>query len=276
MESIIEIIKQRFSNRAYSDRKIEEGLKKDIMNYALGMGKGPFGNSVRFQLVESLSPEAHLGTYSMIKGASLYLAGAVKKAEKSMEDFGYCMETAVLKAAGSGISSCWLGGTFSRSSFAKKINLGEDEVIPAVTPLGYPGEKSTLLAGLLGMSRGNRSRKPFEELFFEGGIGVPLKKSDLDENYRTVLESVRLAPSASNKQPWRIIRDKDMKKWHFYLNEDKLYNNVFKDIKLQNVDIGIAMCHFDLSAKELGLAGSWKTMNPGLNAGKLLYIVSWS
>ena len=283
MFSIIEVIKQRHSDRAYSGRKVEEGLKKDILDYALGMGKGPFGNTVRFQLVESLSADGgaaaelkQLGTYGMIKGASLYLAGAVKKSEKSMEDFGYCMEAAILKAAGSGISSCWLGGTFNRSSFAKKIGLGEDEVIPAVTPLGYPGDKSTLLVGILGMSRGNRSRKPFEELFFEGGIGAPLKTPDLDENYRTVLECVRLAPSASNKQPWRIIRDKDMKKWHFYLDEDKLYNNVFKDIKLQNVDIGIAMCHFDLSAKESGLAGSWKTMKPVLNAGKLLYIVSWS
>jgi nitroreductase len=212
----------------------------------------------------------------MIKGASLYLAGAVKKSTYAMEDYGYCMEAAILKAAELGISTCWLGGTFSRSNFAKLINLAADEVIPAVTPLGYPGDKSTLLAGLLGMARGNRSRKAFEELFFDSDFNTPLDAGGLDAKYRAALESVRLAPSASNKQPWRIIRDEDKKTWHFYLNEDKLYNNVIKDIKLQNVDMGISICHFDMTVKELGLNGSWKAMKPGQSSGRLEYITSWS
>ncbi len=279
MASIIEVIDNRFSNRAYSEKKVEESKKKILMEYITRHNKGPFGNTVRFQFVEipegDMSGLRSLGTYSMIKGAVLYLAGAVKKNENSMEDFGYCMETAVLKATELGIGSCWLGGTLNRGTFAGKIDLGRDEVIPAVTPLGYPGNKSSFIVGLLGMARGSRSRKGFEEIFFKGAIDNPLNKQELGP-YETVLECVRLAPSASNKQPWRIIREKDKNVFHFFLNEDKFYNNAFKGIKMQNIDIGIALCHFELTAKELGLKGSWETKNPVLDSGSLVYITSWS
>jgi hypothetical protein len=39
--------------------------------------------------------------------------------------------------------------------------------------------------------------------------------------------------------------------------------------------MGIAMCHFELAARELGLEGSWLAENPNLEAGELVYIVSW-
>jgi len=279
MGSIIDVINKRFSNRAYADRKVEDILKKLLMDYILEHCKGPFGNMVRFAFVEvadgNSSELKKLGTYSMIKGATLYLSGAVKKGKNSMEDFGYCMEAAILKATELGISTCWLGGTLNRSSFSKKMDLGQEEVIPAVTPLGYPGDKSSFIVGLMGMSRGNRNRKSFDELFFERDINNPLNKKDLGK-YGSVLEGVRLSPSASNKQPWRVIRDKDKSIFHIYLNEDKIYNNLFKDIKLQNLDIGIAMCHFEIAARELGLDGSWETREPVLNSGNLVYIASWS
>lgn len=68
------------------------------------------------------------------------------------------------------------------------------------------------------------------------------------------LEMVRLAPSASNKQPWRIIKDGEG--FHFYLSPSKGYSkNLGLDI--QRIDMGIAMCHFELTAKDLGLSGSW-------------------
>jgi hypothetical protein len=46
---------------------------------------------------------------------------------------------------------------------------------------------------------------------------------------------------------------------------------------LQRIDIGIAMCHFELSAMELGLQGQWVLADPGLQALPELteYIVSW-
>jgi hypothetical protein len=48
------------------------------------------------------------------------------------------------------------------------------------------------------------------------------------------------------------------------------------EIRLQNVDMGIAMCHFELAAAELGLAGSWNLRDPELPSGDREYIVSWT
>jgi hypothetical protein len=46
---------------------------------------------------------------------------------------------------------------------------------------------------------------------------------------------------------------------------------------LQRVDIGIAMCHFELAADEEGLRGKWNVKNPRLKgmAEKLEYITTW-
>ena len=46
---------------------------------------------------------------------------------------------------------------------------------------------------------------------------------------------------------------------------------------LQRVDMGIAMCHFELVARERGLAGSWVVRDPGIPLpGKdTEYTVTW-
>ena len=91
---------------------------------------------------------------------------------------------------------------------------------------------------------------------------------------------VRLAPSASNKQPWRLI--KVGAAWHFYLRRTPGYGSgivarFLAKNDLQRVDMGIAMCHWELTAQEAGLKGSWANQNPGLALPDALteYIVSW-
>ena len=75
-----------------------------------------------------------------------------------------------------------------------------------------------------------------------------------------------MAPSASNKQPWRVVRRGD--DWHFYLQRTKGYGKgsalfaVLRLADLQRVDLGIALCHFELAARELGLAGEWVLDEP--------------
>jgi nitroreductase len=77
-----------------------------------------------------------------------------------------------------------------------------------------------------------------------------------------------MAPSASNKQPWRIVRRG--RDWHFYLQRTKGYGKgsaIFVMLRLadlQRVDLGIAMCHFELAARELGLEGAWALDEPAV------------
>jgi nitroreductase len=71
---------------------------------------------------------------------------------------------------------------------------------------------------------------------------------------------VRLAPSASNKQPWRLLRRGDT--FHFFLCRDKAYGALMPFADLQRIDLGIAICHFQLAAAELGLQGVWSVLEP--------------
>ncbi len=92
--------------------------------------------------------------------------------------------------------------------------------------------------------------------------------------FAQALENVRLAPSASNKQPWRIIRDPERQAFHFYLSRSTGYRHI-REISLQEIDMGIAMCHFDLTVQEAGLTGHWQRTDLPPSAGSLEYIATW-
>ena len=49
----------------------------------------------------------------------------------------------------------------------------------------------------------------------------------------------------------------------------------YEGIQIQNIDMGIAMCHFEFAAKELNLSGEWIVSKPELDAGKFKYIITW-
>jgi len=279
MSSIIESIKMRTSSRNYDEKTIEPEKRRQIENYLSLNEKGPFGCTVRFQLLDyaqgGQDQTENLRTYGVIKGARLFIVGAVISADKAMEDYGYCMEKNILMATSLGLGTCWLGGTFKRSSFAKKIGLSANEVMPAVSPVGYATEKKTLRDSLFKFLARSKTRKPWEGLFCSNDFNTPLTESDV-ERYATCLEAVRLAPSASNRQPWRILKKEGSNIFHFYLERAKIYAKAIKRIDMQKVDMGIAMCHFALAARELGLTGSWQQQGNQTNLEDKEYIISWT
>ncbi len=250
-QSAIGLMKKRISVRTYSDTPIEPD-KLDAMKKYLAENTGnPFGAAVRFSLLQSGTTPKKLGTYGFIKGAKIFFAGCVKKGERDLEGFGYAFEKAVLYATSLGLGTCWLGGTFRRGAFAIAMQ-PQGEYLPAVSPLGYANEKRSVVEKTVAKSAGARNRKCFETLFFDNDFDTPLQIPDSD--IKTCLEMVRIGPSASNKQPWRVLRTGD--KYHFYLTMDKRYmGNTAFGFTMQRIDIGIAACHFSLAAKELGISG---------------------
>ena len=128
---------------------------------------------------------------------------------------------------------------------------------------GYPGDDGA--ERIREREEGTR-RFPPAELFFAGEFGRPLGPGT--DGYGEALEAVRMGPSATNKQPWRIVRRGD--DWHFYLLRTRGYGKgspFFKLLRiadLQRVDLGIAMCHFELVARECGRDGRWVVEDPGL------------
>ncbi len=170
------------------------------------------------------------------------------------------------------LGTCWMGGTFRRSEFGKTINVLENEVIPGITPLGYYTAKRSFRERTIRWGAKSHSRKTWESLFFDGDFETPLGRDSLGE-YAVVLDMVRLAPSASNKQPWQIV--KQGQNFHFYLKRTmKNTHGSWGD--LQRVDMGIAMCHFDLTARELGMNGLWEDNQPNLKLSENIeYCITW-
>lgn len=247
---IMEIIKKRLSVRTYLEHPLTPKLKETLRGFASSL-RGPFGGTLRFELIERdlalQESNAKLGTYGVIRGATTYIVAAVEKANRDLEDFGYSLEKVILYATSLGLGTCWLGGTFKKSEFAKAIEQKDHEIMPCISPIGYPSQKKGLIDSAMRFVAGSKNRKGWNELFFRDDFSHGLSKLEAG-NYANPLEMLRLAPSASNKQPWRIV--KDAHKTHFYLQHTKGYAKLLA-YDLQRVDMGIAMCHFELTAKEL-------------------------
>jgi nitroreductase len=202
--TIIETIKTRKSCRTYSNRAIEQEKMAELRQFLASNTKMPFGSKVHFHLIDFNEMEIgelkNLTTYGVIKGARQVIVGTVEKQPQSMEDYGYCMERNILKATSMGLGTCWLGGTFKRSSFADKISISEDELLPVISPVGYAKNKRSVVDRMFRFVAASDKRKPWNELFY-------LHDTDnfLDDHnsgrFKTPLECVRMAPSASNKQP---------------------------------------------------------------------------
>jgi len=244
-------------------------LRSDLATFVAANTVGPFGSQARFAVVAASPGDRQalkkLGTYGFIKGATGFLVGAVPRGTRDCEDYGFLLEQAVLRATDLGLGTCWLGGTFTKSSFAARLGgLERDEIMPAVVSLGYPADDG---AGRIGEREAGSRRLPASSLFFQERMGEPLDLQATGD-YASVLEGVRMAPSATNKQPWRIVRRGD--DWHFYVQRNKGYGKgsalftVLRLADLQRVDLGIAMCHFELAARELGPTGTWAVDEPDL------------
>lgn len=273
MLKIEEIIRKRYSVRTFNRRPVDAEIKNKIMEFADNISN-PFGPKVRFKWLESGAPEnGKLGTYGIIRGTDLYIGTAVPEDEHAMEALGYEMEELVLYMTGLGLGTCWLGGTFNRSAFEKAMQLKENELFTIVSPVGYAAEKKSLIEKIMRFGSKGDNRACWEELFFSGDFSTPLTEEEAGE-YGLPLEMVRLAPSAVNRQPWRVLY-KDGS-FHFYEKHTKETEAV-SEADMHRIDLGIGMCHFHKTADELGLKGCFGDCEPeGVEVpSKYEYIASW-
>ena len=281
-KSVIDLIKIRKSIRSYKSVDIKQEDKKNIIDFIKKDHNTVFGCKLRFEFIDAsdLDPGdlKNLGTYGMITGAKYFISGTDKsnsKKDHCLVDFGYVFEKIILFLTDLGLGTCWLGGTFNKKGFSEKIMLKQDEVIPAVSPFGIISKKRHLKSSVIRALAGSKNRKQWDKLFFNNNFLNPLDESD-SGSYKVPLEMVRLGPSASNLQPWRIIRENNI--FHFFIRRSKRTGY----LNIQYIDIGISLCHFELAASELDLKGKWE-VKAGIQQNKKYdmpsntnYIISWN
>lgn len=272
--SIEEAVKKRYSVRNYKDQEIELDKRKSIESFINSL-ESPFGKKVNFHFLdnENIKNKEKLGTYGVIKGAKNYIGTTIKLEEMSLESLGYEFEALVLFLASLNIGTCWLGGTFNREAFSKAMNIGENETFPIITPYGYAAEKKHIKEIAMRKMIKADHRKEWSKLFFKDNFDSPITKEEADY-LEFPLEMVRLGPSASNKQPWRIIiKDNSC---HFYEDKEPGYSDRFP-YDIQRIDMGIAAAHFDFAVKEKGIDGSFNnSLKPNIECPKNMeYVFSW-
>ena len=268
-----ETIRKRVSTRTYESRKLSADDKEKILK-EISQLTNPFGENVRIRLIEknTAANGEKLGTYGVIKGASTFLGVTTDKTEFGLVAAGYQFENLVLIATGMGLSTVWLAGTFSREQFEKAMDIQKDELFPAISPIGYAADKRSITENLMRKTMKSDMRKPWGELFFLDSFGNELSHEEADR-YADPLEMLRLAPSATNAQPWRVVKKQNV--YHFFETHKKNASEEEKMIK--KVDLGIALSHFHQTALEQGLVGQFKKMdNTGINIPEnTTYIISW-
>ncbi len=298
---ITESILKRRSVRTYTGERLDDATIRKITDYIAGL-EAPLGASCRIEIVRTAAAAStdaaasaatsarpvKLGTYGAIRGASDFLVLVIRdEGPFAQEGAAYMFEQVVLYCTSLGLGTCWLAGFFDRGGFKKRLALRPGERLRSVSPIGYAAIKphrsiSTLLNG------GKPTpRKPFSEIFFRGGFGEPSKGTgdlavalegtgvlkralawplteEAAGEYRLPLEMVRRAPSANNKQPWRVV-----------LGEGALHFYTLPSMGYERLDMGIALCHFEQACREIGIAGHYEVL-PGAPEGKkATYLISW-
>jgi nitroreductase len=272
--SIEEAVKERYSVRNYIEQEVEEDKKKAIELFINSLDN-PFKKKVNFHFLENkeMVNQQKLGTYGVIKGAKQYIGTTIKLEPYSLEALGYELEAVILYLAHLGLGSCWLGGTFDRKEFAKAMEIGEKELFPIITPYGYAAAKKHIKEIVMRKMIQADHRKEWNQLFFNNDFQSPLTKEEAGD-LMLALEMVRLGPSASNKQPWRILIKDNV--CHFYEYKEPGYSNAFS-YDIQRVDMGIAAAHFDFAVKEKNIKGHVDiSSEPKIELPKHLeYVFSW-
>jgi len=243
--SIIEAIRKRRSVRSYSGDQLSDDIKEKIIQYINGL-EAPFGAKVRIKLIskQGSGNGEKLGTYGVIKGAANFLVLAYEESDMAEYAVGYVFEQVVLYCTELGLGTCWIGGTFKHKDFAEQIWIKPNEKLRIISPLGYGLGKSRLLESIMrGMVKSDK-RKPFETIFFSMNFSSPLREIDAGK-FLKPLQMLRLSPSASNTQPWRVVKEYDC--FHFYYNASAS--------RFSAIDMGIALCHFEQTCIEIGLPG---------------------
>jgi len=185
-----------------------------------------------------------LGSYGKIHGAPsvLVFVASVPGDGPALRHLGYVGEGVILEATALELGTCWVSGFFDPAKARKLVELAPGERVVAVSPLGHPADQHTGTERVMEGVASSHNRKPLDEIA-PGHDQWPAWA-------QKAATAARLAPSATNRQPWRFSYDgRDL----------LLCRNSKRDLPRTSkwLDLGIASLHVELAALSEGVRGSW-------------------
>jgi nitroreductase len=268
--NIIEIIQNRKSRRTFTSLALNPSDRREIETYINENKKYLPGNEiVNFNIVRKRTDTKEMRLeYGIIRGHHTYILGKSKSNLASRINYGYMMEKVVLKATEMNLATCWVG--YFDQDYFNETTIEKGYEIPSIVIIGYSKEEHSFPDKVARLVVSASKRKTWDKLFFDFKSRVPLTPGI--NNYSDSLEMVRWAPSSGNTQPWRVFFDNTHNEYHFF---KKSINRWYEVRGLHDIDMGIALSHFELTSRHNGLAGSWVTKETIDTIDDLQYIITW-
>ncbi len=238
---IIQAIEKRISCRAFTDKPVEQE-KIDML--AAEIERINSESKLHFQLYgpREDGTAIDMSPRMFASNPPCYAALVGPKDPIEEEKLGYYGEQLVLLAEMQGLSTCWVAGTYDRSS--ARVDLAEGEVLHDVIPIGYapskiPLKQRTIRAGIRGRS------KDMADLY-----RGPSPLASAPEWIAACIDAVWKAPSAINEQPVVFVQDAP----------DSPIRAELVRVKsgMEYTDLGIAKYHFQAIAEACGVSGAWQ------------------
>ena len=214
MHDIEKIIRERHSVRNYLDKQIEVDKVNELNNLITSINENENLN-IQLILDDSEVFDKFILHYGRLKNCKNYIALIGKNDSSLEEKVGYFGEQIVLKAQELGLNTCWVAGTYKKSSVKAKIN--SNEKLVCIIAIGY------------GQTNGNiRKSKSIEKIS---------KTKEYPDWYKRGLEFALLAPTAMNQQ-----------KFEFEYLDDNNVKAIPGRGAMTKIDLGIVKYHFELGA----------------------------
>ncbi len=207
---------RKFRREPLSDRQISMLTEK--LNHLQ-----PLRNDISTE-IRLLPQKSVIGILSI--RAPQYLLLFSEKKENYLENAGFIMQQMDLYLSANGLGTCWLGATKPKSEFT------------GISKLTY------IISIAIGVSEGPLHRSRPEQF----------KRKKLTEicstpHHLELIEAARLAPSATNSQPWRFITTHNA--IHAYrIKLGAIKSKIYE--RLNRIDMGIALCHLWIAAETHG------------------------
>ena len=185
---ILELLKRRWSPRAFSDQMVEPEKLLSLFEAARWAPSSFNEQPWHFVLATKEKPEDHARLLSclveknqewaqgapvlMVSVAKLNFEKTGKPNRHAFHDVGLAVGTMIVQATSLDLFVHQMAG-FSPEKVAELYQIPDDFEPVAAIAIGYPGEINDLPEQFRGQETGPRSRKPIESFVFEGRWGQP-------------------------------------------------------------------------------------------------------
>lgn len=230
----LQLIERRISVRQY-EQDVNEATLAQVRKICEHV-KGYNSSALKYFLLPGSEVHRRLRCIGPIGRvfAPWYLAAVASGDREALFNLGYSSQRVILELTAMDLGTCWLGALFDSEALGDNLGLEKGQAVRALIAWGR-GHK------VPGTKEKSGRRQPPEKL------AVYAEDRDTRYPWRTVLEAVRWAPSAINRQPWRLWFGASAV--HLFSRSGRLARSGIP------IDMGIALCHLELACEQLAIPG---------------------